>query len=54
MLKIKQEKFCQELVMCGSQSEAYRVAYDSENMQPATIHSRASELMKNSKVIGLG
>ncbi|MDD5581392.1 MAG: terminase small subunit [Methylobacter sp.] len=50
MLKIKQEKFCQELVMCGSQSEAYRVAYNSENMQPATIHSRASELMKNSKV----
>ncbi len=50
ILTIKREKFCNEFVLSGNQSEAYRTAFNAENMQPATIHSRSSELMKNSKV----
>lgn len=50
ILTIKREKFCNEFVLSGNQSESYRAAFNADNMQPATIHSRASELMKNSKV----
>jgi hypothetical protein len=50
MLTIKREKFCNEFVLSGNKSEAYRAAFNAENMQPATIHSRASELMKNGMV----
>lgn len=47
----KQEKFCQSyLDTDGNASEAYRMAYDTSNMQPETIWSNASRLLDNSKV----
>lgn len=46
----KQEKFCQEYIQCGNASEAYRRAYNSENMKSDTINRRAKELMDNGKI----
>ena len=47
----KQEAACQAYIECGgNQSEAYRRAYDAENMKPETIWSKASELFANGKV----
>ena len=46
----KQENFCLKYVECGNASEAYRHAYNAENMKPASIHVRASELLSDSKV----
>jgi hypothetical protein len=34
----------------GNKSEAYRQAYDAENMSPATIRVKASELSKNGNI----
>jgi hypothetical protein len=48
----KQEAFCVAMLSgCGSQSEAYRLAYDCDNMEPPTIWQCASRLMANAKVI---
>ena len=44
-LTAKQEKFCQAIVAGNSQSEAYRTAYDAENMAPQTVNHKASRLM---------
>lgn len=46
----KQENFCLAYLETGNASEAYRRAYDAENMKAATIHSRASELLDNSEI----
>lgn len=47
----KQEKFCQfYLDTDGNASEAYRMAYDTTNMQPDTVWSAASRLLDNCKV----
>lgn len=47
----KQERFCQfYLDTDGNASEAYRMAYDTSNMQPKTIWSNASRLLASSKV----
>ncbi len=47
----KQERFCQfYLDTDGNASEAYRMAYDTSNMQPETIWSNASRLLASSKV----
>lgn len=47
----KQEKFCQYyLDTDGNASEAYRMAYDTSNMQPDTVWSTASRLLDNYKV----
>lgn len=47
----KQEKFCQYyLDTDGNASEAYRMAYDTSNMQPNTVWNSASLLMDNPKV----
>ncbi len=44
----KQEAACQAYLECdGNQSEAYRRAYDAENMKPAVIWSEASILFSN-------
>lgn len=41
----KQEAFCKEFVLNGGNaSDAYRFAYDAENMQPETINVKACEL----------
>ncbi len=41
----KQEAFCQAIVAGNSQSEAYRTAYDADNMAPKTVNQRAYEMM---------
>lgn len=46
----KQETFCQEYIKCGNASEAYRKAYNTENMKPESINRKASELLDNVKV----
>jgi phage terminase small subunit len=48
----KQENFCLAYIECGNASEAYRRAYDAENMQPQTIHVKASELLSSGKIGG--
>ena len=46
----KQEKFAQGIAKGLSQADAYREAYDYEDMAENTIHRQAHEVMKNSKV----
>lgn len=48
----KQEAFCQAIVSGMSQADAYRKAYDAQNMKAETIQKRASELMANGEVAG--
>lgn len=50
MLTAKQEAFAQAIADGMNQADAYRTAYDAENMADNTIYARASELMANSKV----
>lgn len=52
MLTNKQERFVQELVKGKSQREAYKIAYDAENMKASTIDKRASELFKRGEIKG--
>lgn len=50
-LTIKQETFCQKYIENGGNaSEAYRAAYDAENMANKTIWEAASRLLADSKV----
>lgn len=49
-LTTKQEIFVQRLIEGYSQREAYKFAYDCENMKNETIDTRASRLLKESKV----
>jgi phage terminase small subunit len=46
----KQEAFAQAYVETGNASEAYRRAYDAEDMKPESIHVTASKLLSNPKV----
>jgi len=46
----KMEKFCQEYIRCDNMSEAYRLAYNADNMKYSTIHRNALELSRHSKV----
>lgn len=46
----KQEKFCQEYIKTGSKSEAYRNAYNSENMKPETINVKAVQTFDQDKI----
>jgi len=48
----KREAFCLAYIETGNQSEAYRAAFDAENMKAETVHKRASELMANGGVRG--
>ena len=50
MLTTKQEKFVQNIVKGMSQREAYKDAYDAENMKDTTIDSEACHLMSDHKV----
>ena len=43
----KKNKFAEEFVKCGNQSEAYRRAYNCKNMKPETITEAASKLMQD-------
>ena len=50
-LTAKQEAACQAYIQCGgNQSAAYRMAYNAENMKPAVVWVKASELFNNGKV----
>ena len=46
----KQEAFARAYVETGNASEAYRRAYDAENMKQAVIAVKASELLTNGNV----
>jgi phage terminase small subunit len=49
-LTAKQEAFCLAYVETGNASEAYRRAYDAENMKPETVNRNAKALMDSSKI----
>lgn len=46
----KQEAFCIAYIECGNASDAYRSAYNSENMKPETVNRKAKELTDNGKI----
>ncbi len=46
----KQIHFCQAVVSGCTMSDAYREAYNADNMKPASIHREASVLMSNPTV----
>ena len=46
----KQEAFCMAVFEGAGFSDAYRAAYDTANMKPATVNRQAHELMLNSKI----
>ena len=50
MLTAKQMKFVEEVSEDGSQSNAYRKAYDTSQMAPKTIWEEASRLRRHPKV----
>lgn len=49
-LTAKQEKFCQGVAKGLSYSDAYREAYDTDNMKDETINRKAKELVDNGKI----
>lgn len=49
-LTIKQENFCLAYVETGNASEAYRRAYDTEDMLPTTVNRHAHGMLENDKV----
>lgn len=49
-LTAKQEEAAIKFVECGNRSEAYRHAYDAENMSPESIKVEASRLFANPNV----
>ncbi len=46
----KQENFCLAYLETGNASEAYRRAYDAENMKPESIHRKAFGLLNRGKI----
>ncbi len=50
MLTKKQEDFCNNYILTGSLSEAYRCSYSCEMMKDSTINRKASELFKNGNI----
>jgi len=50
MLTAKQMKFVEEVSEGGSQSNAYRKAYDTSQMAPKTIWEEAARLRRHPKV----
>lgn len=50
MLTQKQERFVQELIKGKSQREAYKTAYNAENMKNKTIDDKASLLFKKEEL----
>jgi hypothetical protein len=46
----KQEAFCQSIADGLSQSDAYRLAYNTANMKPETVQNNAYNLMQNSEI----
>lgn len=46
----KQEAFAKAYLETGNGSEAYRRAYDADNMKSSTINRKAVELLENGKI----
>lgn len=46
----KQDKFCLAYIETGNASEAYRQAYEAEEMKAETINRKAKELLDNGKI----
>ncbi len=46
----KQENFCMAYIETGNASEAYRQAYDANEMQMTTVNRKAKELLDNGKI----
>ena len=46
----KQQHFCRAVVSGCTMSDAYREAYNTSNMKPATVHREAHSLMSHPKV----
>lgn len=49
-LTAKEEKACQQFLITGSKTEAYKNAYNCQNMKPATINVKASQLFAKDKI----
>lgn len=49
-LTIKQQAFVHAYLETGNASEAYRRAYDAQNMKPETVKVKASELLRHGNV----
>ena len=49
-LTAKQEAFCQGIADGMGQADAYRAAYDADNMKENSVYVQASKLMKNPKI----
>lgn len=49
-LTAKQEAFAREVAKGRPLSEAYRAAYDAENMKPSSVWTNASKMMSRAKV----
>jgi phage terminase small subunit len=49
-LTIKQEKACRKFIETGDKSAAYRHAYSTKNMKPATVNRRAFDLFELGKI----
>lgn len=46
----KQEAFCLAYLETGNASEAYRRAYNAENMKPESINRKAKDVIDNVKI----
>lgn len=49
-LTAKQEAFCQAIADGMTQADAYRSAYNAQNMKPETVQVKACELAKDGKI----
>ena len=49
-MTVKQEKFCIEYIKSGNATEAYKKAFNAENMKPTTINKKAYELLKKPEI----
>lgn len=49
-LTLKQENFCLAYLETGNASEAYRRAYDAENMKPESVNRLAKAQLDNVKI----
>lgn len=47
----KQKRFCEKYVECGNKSEAYKIAYNAENMTYTSINAAVYELFKNPLIV---
>lgn len=46
----KQEVYCQQYLITGNKSEAYRIAFNCEKMKPHTINTKAVQLFNVDKI----